>query len=140
MRTIRRRLLLNLRRSRRPPAEAKPEPPAEPQSPEPENPQESPEAIGAKLLHLAFGITAAAAEEQLSPRTTGGVGPSRCGGTENAGSPAADPPPPHEPPAENLPADPIDKPVQDEPAAETPTADPTAEPAQEPPPSEISPG
>ena len=121
------------------PTEAKPEPPAEPQSPEPENPQESPEAIGAKLLHLAFGITAAAAEEQLSPAPQEASDPPAAEEPENAGSPAADPPPPHEPPAENPPADPIDKPVQDEPAAETPPADPTAEPAQEPPPAENPP-
>lgn len=113
-----------------------PEAPAEPQSPEPENPQEAPEAIGAKLLNLAFGITAAAAEEQQPPTPQEASDPPVAEEPENAEPPAADPPPQDELPAENPPAA---EPPQDQPAAENPPAEPTAEPAQEPPPSEISP-
>lgn len=113
-----------------------PEVPAEPQSPEPENPQEAPETIGAKLLHWAFGIAIAAAEEQQPPTLQEALEPPAVEEPENAEPPAADPPPLDELPAENPPAA---EPPQDQPAAENPTAEPTAEPAQEPPPSEISP-
>lgn len=107
-----------------------PEPPAEPQSPQLENPQEAPEAIGAKLLHWAFGIAIAAAEEQQPPASQEASAPPAAEEPENAGPPAADPP------AKNPPAD---EPPQDQPDAENPAADPTAEPAQEPPPAENPP-